>query len=69
MTEAELAGMAKLGDRTPDNKKGVPEARVNDLCEKVAALGIVRDEHGIRGPGVDGGPTTARESVSSGART
>ena len=28
---------------------------MNGLCEKVAALGIVRDEHGIRGPGVDGG--------------
>ena len=33
---------------------GIDEARVNDLCERVKALGIVRDEHGVRGgPGID----------------
>jgi len=55
VTEAELAGIRKLGGALPEKTPGIPEARVKDLCGKVAALGIVRDEHGVRGPGLDGG--------------
>lgn len=55
VTEAELAGIRKLSIVPPDNSKGIAEAKVNDLCDKVNALGIVRDEHGLRGPGLDGG--------------
>ena len=51
-TEAELAGIRKL--LGSEEGPGVDEARVNDLCEKVKALGIVRDERGVRGgPGID----------------
>jgi len=53
VTEAELAGIRKL--LGPDEGPGIDEARVNALCEQVEALGIVRDEHGVRGPGLDGG--------------
>ena len=53
VTEAELAGLKILGGAAPDNKRKVPEAQVKDACDKVAALGIVRDEHGVRGPGLD----------------
>ena len=56
VTEAELAGIRKLqGGAAEKARPGIPEAKVNDLCDKVHALGIVRDEHGVRGPGVDGG--------------
>jgi len=38
----------------PDQGTGADEAQVRGLCAEVAALGIVRDEHGLRGgPGVD----------------
>ena len=52
VTEAELAGIGKL--LGPDEGPGIEEARVKDLCDKVKALGIVRDGQGVRGgPGVD----------------
>lgn len=51
-TEAELAGIRKL--LGSDDGPGIDEARVKDLCDRVNALGIVRDEHGIRGgPSID----------------
>ena len=53
VTEAELAGIRKL--LGPDGGSGVSETRVKNVCEKVKALGIVRDERGVRGgPGIDG---------------
>ncbi len=52
VTEAELAGIRKLQGPTEEGR-GIEDARVNELCGKVEALGIVRDEHGVRGPGVD----------------
>jgi len=56
VTEAELAGIRKLqGGAAEKAPPGISEAKVNGLCAKVHALGIVRDEHGVRGPGVDGG--------------
>ncbi len=51
VTEAERAGIRKL--LGPDRGPGIEQVRVNDLCERVEALGIVRDEHGVRGPGID----------------
>ena len=52
VTEAERAGIRKL--LGPDEGAGIEDAKVNDLCERVEALGIVRDERGIRGgPGID----------------
>ncbi len=54
VTEAELAGIRKLGGGPAAEGPGIAEARLNDLCDKVQALGIVRDEHGVRGPGLDG---------------
>ena len=52
VTEAERAGIRKL--LGPDEGAGIQEARVNALCKRVMALGIVRDEHGVRGgPGID----------------
>jgi chondroitin-sulfate-ABC endolyase/exolyase len=52
VTEAEAAGIRSL--LGPDEGAGLDEAPVRDLCAKVAALGIVRDEHGVRGgPGLD----------------
>ncbi len=51
VTEAELAGIRRL--LGPDEGAGIDEARVQGLIEKVAALGITRDEHGVRGPGID----------------
>ena len=53
VTEAEMAGIRKLGGALPEKAPGIPEARRKDLCDKVAALGVVRDEHGVRGPGLD----------------
>ncbi|MBM4083734.1 MAG: hypothetical protein FJ272_03005, partial [Planctomycetes bacterium] len=51
-TEAEVAAIREL--LGPDEGSGIDEARVKELCEKVKALGIVRDEHGVRGgPGID----------------
>ena len=52
VTEAELAGIRKLQGPAEEGR-GIEDARVNDLCGKVEALGIVRDEHGMRGPGLD----------------
>ena len=52
-TEAELEGIRKLGGVVADKGPGIAEKRVTDLCDKVNALGIVRDEHGVRGPGLD----------------
>ncbi len=51
VTEAELAGIRKL--LGPDEGPGIEEAQVKALCDKVKVLGIVRDEHGVRGPGID----------------
>ena len=52
ITEAERAGIHGL--LGADEGTGVDEGRVNGLCAQVAALGIVRDEHGVRGgPGID----------------
>jgi len=52
VTEAELAGIRKL--LGPDEGPGIDEAQVKALCDKVQALGIVRDEHGVHGgPGID----------------
>ena len=51
VTEAELAGIRKL--MGPNEGPGIEEAEVKGLCDKVEALGIVRDEHGVRGPGID----------------
>jgi hypothetical protein len=52
VTEAERAGIRKL--LGPDEGPGIDEARVKRLCEQVKALGIVRDEHGLRGgPSID----------------
>ena len=50
-TQAELEGIREL--LGPDEGSGIEGALVDDLCERVAALGIVRDTHGIRGPGID----------------
>ena len=53
VTEAERVAIRALlgGD---DDGPGVDEARVKDLCGQVDALGIVQDEHGVRGgPGID----------------
>ncbi len=51
VTEAQLAGIRKL--LGPDEGPGIEEAQVKELCDKVKGLGIVRDEHGVRGPGID----------------
>ena len=51
VNEAEVAGIRKL--LGPDEGPGIDEAQVKDLCAKVKALGIVRDEHSVRGPGID----------------
>ena len=53
VTEAELAGIRKLGGATIEKRPGITNRQVSDLCSKVHALGIVRDEHGVRGPGLD----------------
>ena len=52
VTEAEAAGIRKLQGPTEEGR-GIEDARVNELGGKVEALGIVRDEHGVRGPGID----------------
>ncbi|MBI3945459.1 MAG: hypothetical protein HY321_06045 [Armatimonadetes bacterium] len=52
ITEAETAGIRKL--LGPDTGPGVDPARVDALCKQVQALGIVREEYGVRGgPGID----------------
>jgi chondroitin-sulfate-ABC endolyase/exolyase len=52
VTDAERAGIRKL--LGPDAGPGIPEARVTALCRQVTALGIVRDERGLRGgPAID----------------
>jgi chondroitin-sulfate-ABC endolyase/exolyase len=52
VTPAELAGIRDL--LGPDGGLGIDEARVSALCERVKALGIIRDERGVRGgPGID----------------
>ncbi len=51
VTEAELAGIRKL--LGPEEGSGIAQSRVADLVGKVTALGITRDEHGVRGPGID----------------
>ncbi|NLJ36833.1 MAG: hypothetical protein GX358_11470 [candidate division WS1 bacterium] len=51
VTEEQLEGIRKL--LRPDEGTGIAQARVDELCERVEALGIVRDEHGVRGPGID----------------
>ncbi len=51
VTDEQLAGIRKL--MGPDEGAGIEQARVDELCDRVDALGIVRDEHGIRGPGID----------------
>ncbi len=51
VTEAEHAGIRKL--LGPDEGPGIAQDKVDDLCSRVDALGIVRDEHGVRGPGID----------------
>ncbi len=55
VTDAEREGLRKLGDAGPAARPGIPEAQVSNLCKRVTALGIVRDEHGVRGPGIDTG--------------
>lgn len=56
VTDAELEGLRKLKGPAPKPKKspGIPEAKVDELCDKIKQLGIVRDEHGVHGPGLDG---------------
>lgn len=49
--EAELAGIRKL--LGPEMGTGIAQERVDALRAEVDALEIVRDEHGIRGPGID----------------
>jgi chondroitin-sulfate-ABC endolyase/exolyase len=51
VTDEELAGIRSL--LGPDEGAGIEQARVDELCDRVDALGIVRDEHGVRGPGID----------------
>ncbi len=52
VTEAQLAGIRTL--LGPAEGPGLEQARVDQLCQQVEALGIVRDEHGVRGgPGID----------------
>ena len=52
VAEAELSGIRALLGR--DEGPGVDEARVKALCDRVEALGIVQDGHGVRGgPGID----------------
>lgn len=53
VTEEQLAGIRKLQGNPVEKRPGVPEAQVDKLCEQVNALGIVRDEHGVRGPCLD----------------
>lgn len=53
VTEAELAGIRKLGGAVSNKRRGPTEAQVKELCDKVNALGIVRDKHGVRGPVLD----------------
>jgi chondroitin-sulfate-ABC endolyase/exolyase len=52
VTEAERASIREL--LGPDMGPGIIETRVKSLCGQVKALGIVRDEHGVRGgPAID----------------
>ena len=52
VTEAEQAGIRELLGR--DVGPGVGPGHVKGLCDQVKALGVVRDERGVRGgPGID----------------
>lgn len=51
VSEDQTAGIRKL--LGPDEGPGIEQATVDGLCKRIEALGIVRDEHGIRGPGLD----------------
>jgi chondroitin-sulfate-ABC endolyase/exolyase len=54
VTDPELAGIRQL--QGPELGPGVGDGTVKNLCSQVKALGIVRDEHGVRGgPGIDNG--------------
>jgi len=69
VTDEHLAGIRSL--MGPDDGEGVEQAEVDRLCEQVEALGIVRDEHGVRGPGIDGHLQyfpSAREAAALGVR-
>lgn len=55
VTEAEREGIRILGGIPPEEGTGVGDARVSTLLDAVEALEVVRDEHGVRGPGLDGG--------------
>lgn len=53
VTEAERAAIRRLMGERPDAGAGGPgikDAQVDALVEKVKAVGIVRDVHGVRGP-------------------
>jgi chondroitin-sulfate-ABC endolyase/exolyase len=51
VTDEQLAGIRKL--MGSDEGTGVEQASVDQLCEQVEELGIVRGEYGTRGPGID----------------
>ncbi|MDP6776462.1 MAG: chondroitinase family polysaccharide lyase, partial [Candidatus Latescibacteria bacterium] len=51
VTESEAAGLRKL--LGPEQGEGIEDAQAEELCGLVDSLGIVRDEHGVRGPGID----------------
>jgi chondroitin-sulfate-ABC endolyase/exolyase len=55
ITEAEAEGLRKLKGPPPKPRKvpGVADAAVNELCDKVKDMGVIRDEHGVHGPGLD----------------
>jgi len=55
VTEAELEGLRKLKGPAPKPQPttGIPEAKVNELFDAIKKAGIVRDEHGVHGPGLD----------------
>ncbi len=52
VTAAELAGIEKLFGGPRAERPGITEEKVASLCEQVKALGVVRDDHGVRGPGL-----------------
>ena len=69
VSDEELAAIRKLIG--PDEGPGIGQAQVDNICEQIEALGIVRDEHGVRGPGIDGHYqffASAREAAAAGAR-
>ena len=55
VTDAELEGLRKLKSPGPKPKAppGIAEAKVTEVYDKIKELGIVRDEHGLHGPGLD----------------